>query len=161
MPPKLRPLLAAPLAAIALAAIASPAAASPPAAAAREPSAPPIPLIVTADGTHRLAARGSFCWFAENHGLCADSTDPMAFAPRVHFPAGTSPVIRMGFPVEDLVALRRDGSELELTPLGQERRKFAIGLPDAAAGTTFAVYLQADYSLGDGSFAVRFIPRGP
>jgi hypothetical protein len=84
----------------------------------------------------------------------------MAFAPRVHFPAGTSPVIRMGFPVEHLVAQRRNGDELDLTPVGEESRKFTLALPDAPPGTTLAVYLQAAYSLGDSSFAVRFSPRG-
>jgi hypothetical protein len=156
---KLRILLAMSVAALAAAAPSGAVAGAP--AAARQPPAPPIPLIATADGTHRLAARGSYCWFARGHGLCADSLDPMAWAPRIHFPAGTSPVIRMGYPVEHLIAQRRDGDELELTPLGEGGRKFSVALPEAAPGTTFAVYLGADYDLGDGSFAVRFIPRGP
>lgn len=90
--------------------------------------------------------------------LCADTIDPIEYAPTIHLAAGADPIVRMGYPVRRVGAFIGE-ERLDLTPLGQRGRKFRLALPDRSTGEPLEVYLFATYDRGDGSFAIKIASR--
>ncbi|MFN8151187.1 MAG: hypothetical protein U0R24_08690 [Solirubrobacterales bacterium] len=129
-----------------------------PAAAAAVPKSPPRPVIGVPGGPHRLAARGSYCWEGPGGGLCADTIDPMLYAPKLRLSPGRDAIVRMGYPVSG-VGASGDGSPLEMEPLGDRGRKFLLHVPDIPRGQELEVYIVASYDRGDGQFAIRISSR--
>jgi hypothetical protein len=147
------PFIAAAFAALALAALAAP-------TAVFALDRPPRPRVVAADGAHERAARGSYCWDGPRFGICADTSDPMTYAPTLGVPAGTSQVVRMRHEVTSLAAHNRRGRPFELEPLGDGGRRFRLTIDHPWAPHPTAVYLSADYGArGDGLFAIKIRPR--
>ena len=123
--------------------------------------APPRPRVTASDGAHEQAARGSYCWSTRHSGICADTSDPMTYAPTLRIPAGTSQVIRMRHAVTSLAAFNRRGDHFQLEPLGDGGRRFRLRVDHPSAPHPTAVYLSARYgATGDGSFAIKLKPHG-
>ena len=118
------------------------------------PNRPPRP-IVRSDIDRVHAARGSYCWFTGNRGICVDTIDPIEFAPRLLTDADQL-VVRMRLPVKNLKAnvnrqervpvsdVGTTGKVYRLDLSGQPQRKIDLEL--------FARYTK---DRGDGAFAVR------
>jgi len=133
---------------------------SPAAATAAVPDAPPRPVVGIPGGPHRLAAQGSYCWERrEGIGLCADTIDPMSYAPTLRLPRGSDAIVRMGYPVTSLGATV-DGEDARLEPLGDRARKFRLDLPEVPSRGKLELYLFANYDRGDGYFAMKLASRG-
>jgi hypothetical protein len=121
---------------------------------------PPRPRVAAADGAHERAARGSYCWDGGNVSVCADTSDPMAYAPTLRIPAGSSQVVRMRHEVSSLAAYNRRGKRFQLEPIGDGGRRFRLTIDHPRAPHSTAVYLSADYGArGDGLFAIKIRPR--
>ena len=123
------------------------------------PEAPPQPVFGIPGGPHRLAAVGSYCWERPAGGLCADTIDPIDYAPTVRLPADADPIVRMGYPVRRVRAFI-GGERIALEPLARRHRKFRLSLPERPADGVLEVYLFATYDRGDGSFAIKIASRG-
>lgn len=127
---------------------------------AAAPSAPPRPVVGIPGGPHRLAAQGSYCWESrEGVGLCADTIDPMTYAPKLRLPRGSDAIVRMGYPVES-VGATVGGEDAPLEPLGDRMRKFRLSLPDLPPRGKIELYIFASYDRGDGYFAMKLASRG-
>ncbi|HET6832007.1 MAG TPA: hypothetical protein VFH44_11735 [Solirubrobacterales bacterium] len=121
---------------------------------------PPQPRVVAADGAYERAARGSYCWGGRHFAICADTSDPMIYAPTLRVPVGTSQVVRMRHEVTSLAAYNRRGNRFQLQPLGDGGRRFRLTIDHRSAPHPTAVYLSADYGArGDGLFAIKIRPR--
>jgi hypothetical protein len=130
-----------------------------PAAAGAIPNAPPRPVVGVPGGPHKLAAQGSYCWEGPNGGLCADTVDPMSYAPTLRLPAGGDPVIRMGYPAKRVFASAGE-DDLDLEAVGDRRRKYLLHLPADVPTGPLGVYISASYDRGDGLFAIKIVARG-
>ena len=121
---------------------------------------PPLPRIVAADGAHERAARGSYCWTGDHSSVCADTTDPLGYAPTLRVPGGSSQIVRMRHEVTSLIASNRRGKRFELEPIGDGGRRFRLTVDHPSAPHRTAVYLSAAYGArGDGLFAIKILPR--
>ena len=128
-------------------------------ASAAVPNAPPRPVVGIPGGPHRLAAQSSYCWGGrEGFAICADTIDPMAYAPKLRLPRGSDAIVRMGYPVKS-VGATVDGEDAPLEPLGDRMRKFRLDLPDLPSRGTIDLYLFANYDRGDGYFAMKIASR--
>ena len=129
-------------------------------AAAFNLGGPPRPRVIASDGAQERAARGSYCWGDRHSAVCADTSDPMAYAPTLRVPAGSSQVVRMRHEVTSLTASNRRGKRFQLEPLGDGGRRFRLTIDHPSAPHPTAIYLFARYGdAGDGSFAIKLKPH--
>ena len=121
---------------------------------------PPRPRVIASNGAHERAALGSYCWNGRRSSICADTSDPMTYAPTLRVPVDTSQVIRMRHEVTSLTASNRRGKRFQLEPLGDGGSRFRLTIDHPSAPNPTAVYLFARYGdAGDGSFAIKLKPH--
>lgn len=96
------------------------------AADAKLPKRPPRPVVVSADGDKQRAARGSYCWRTRSVGVCADTSDPLGFAPTLKVRRHSPQVVRSRIPVKSLTARDHRDRRVRVKAVGKGHRRFKI-----------------------------------